>query len=160
VQSRLDLQAYTMTSTTKIRYFPTIEVLTVSVLTSAAVALFYFSNANLLWLIPIVPHVYIITMGRATIVQLDHECLNITSLSIFLKSGQINLRSAVRIELHQTMERITDVTYGGSFFAYDKYYELEYNNKEGEISKIYFSINNRMKEEKIISNVSLFLRRY
>lgn len=144
----------------QIKYFPLTEVLTFSLFISAAVVVLYSSKSNLFLLVPIVPFIYIITMGRATIVKIDHDKLKITSLSIFMKSRQIDLPLAVKIELHQIFEHETDVTYGGSFFAFDKYYELQYKNADGKIFKTYFSINNKTKEQEIISTITSFLPRY
>ena len=142
---------------TKIKYFPVTEIITFSLMIFVSVIVIYFSNSKLFLLVPITPFLYIITMGRATIVRLDDDKLYIKTLSIFLESAQISLHSIIKVQLHQTIEHETDVTFGGSFFAFDKYYEVQYKNEDGEVSKIHFSINNKIKEAKIISIISSFL---
>jgi hypothetical protein len=146
-----------MMVTKRIRHFPIIEATTFCALTLAAVVLIYNSSASLFLLIAIAPFVYIITMGRATIVTLAEHQLNVKSLSIFMKSRDLNLNYALKIILHQTFHHETDITFGGSFFSFDKYYELQFKNPDGSLSSIFFSINNKVNEEKIIKAISSYI---
>jgi hypothetical protein len=134
----------------KIKFFPLTEVVIFTLTVLSSIIFCFISGLGIWILIAMIIFSYLITMGGATIIQLNDDTLKITSFNPFLASPSIDTKSIVKINSVQILEPQSDVVFGGYFVLFAKRYELEYLDAKGRKKKAYFSILNKKKEVEII----------
>jgi len=134
------------TSSVRINYFPTSEVLTFGLIFVSLIVAFFTLNLSV-WVIPLFILVsYFIILGNSKIIKLNNNNLKIMSFNPLYRSHSITTESIVKISSSENWQYDTTVS-AEMYSHFQRTYTIEYLDENKQTKEVTFSIYNLKKEK-------------
>ncbi|CAN5618368.1 hypothetical protein BH10BAC4_BH10BAC4_19300 [soil metagenome] len=139
-----------MDSDFKLDFFPKKETIIFCVAAVCSIVISYLIGLAVWILIPIIALEYLVILGGAAIVDIEDNVLTVTSLNPFLGSYSVDIKSITKIKALDTIERKSDVDFGGYFLLFSRRCLIVYLDDERQKHHAYFSILSKKEEKRIL----------
>ena len=139
----------------KISYFPVIDLTLFSIGLIGLIVAYFALSINIWIIIASSFFLYFFTIAKSWIIKLDRSSLTLISLNLFSSSHLIDLTKIIKIASTQSFDYDTVAT-GEAYTVFNKNYEIEYLDKTGRKKTVAFSINNTIKEQKIMEAIQSY----